>query len=169
MYFNYFPSVHQILSVLMVSVVYWTIWVVGSNPTVFCINFFFALNWRELYCDEHFQIEISSKCDIKAQNSSIWCKCHEGRKGLRPMGSNADHFWIRNFFFLDMASVHKYPVNPTYESATVWFHSLEWKFFKNEFLGGDNPRTDFVLFCFVFLWGGGGGGGAQIKKRFMNP
>ena len=41
MYFNYFTSFQQILSGLVFSVVYWTIWVVGSNPTVFHINFFF--------------------------------------------------------------------------------------------------------------------------------
>ena len=71
----------QILSGLVVSVAYWTIWVVGSNPTVFRINFFsFRLK----------RLEISSKCDIKAGNSSTLCTFHEGRKGLRPMGSNAD-------------------------------------------------------------------------------
>ena len=31
----------QILSGLVVSVVYYTFWVVGSNPTLFRINFFF--------------------------------------------------------------------------------------------------------------------------------
>ena len=31
--------------------------------------------------------------DIKAENSSTLCKFHKGRKGLRPMGSNADP-WI---------------------------------------------------------------------------
>ena len=41
MYLNYFTSFQQILSGLVFSVVYWTIWVVGSNPTVFHINFFF--------------------------------------------------------------------------------------------------------------------------------
>ena len=29
-----------------------------------------------------FQLEISSKCDIKAENSSTLCKNHKGRKGL---------------------------------------------------------------------------------------
>ena len=38
-----------------------------------------------------FQYEISSKCDRKAENSSTLCKFHRGRKGLWPMGSNADH------------------------------------------------------------------------------
>ena len=36
-----FRLFQQILSGLVVSVAYWTIWVVGSNPTVFRINFFF--------------------------------------------------------------------------------------------------------------------------------
>ena len=33
---------------------------------------------------------MSSKCDVKAENSSTFYKFHEGRKGLRPMGFNAD-------------------------------------------------------------------------------
>ena len=33
---------------------------------------------------------MSSKFDIKAENSSTLCKFHEGRKGLRPMGANGD-------------------------------------------------------------------------------
>ena len=37
---NYFISVQQILIGLVVSVVYWTIWVLGLNPTVFRIIFF---------------------------------------------------------------------------------------------------------------------------------
>ena len=40
MYLNYFTTIQQILSGLVVSVVYCTIWVVGSNPTIFRINFF---------------------------------------------------------------------------------------------------------------------------------
>ena len=61
----------------------------GLNPIVFHINFFLS-NRRDSHFHEHFQLEISSKCDIKAENSSTLCKFHEGRKGLRPMGSNAD-------------------------------------------------------------------------------
>ena len=37
-----------------------------------------------------FQLEISTQCDIKVENSSTWCKFHEGRKGPLPMGSKAD-------------------------------------------------------------------------------
>ena len=75
--------------VLLVRVVhmYWVFWVVGSNPTVFHINFFFQI---DLHFHEHFQLEISSKCDIKAENSSTLCKFHKGRKGLRPVGSYAN-------------------------------------------------------------------------------
>ena len=61
----------------------------NSNPTVSHIIFFLS-NCRDLHFHEHLQLEISSKCDIKAENSSTLCKFHEGRKGLRPMGSNAD-------------------------------------------------------------------------------
>ena len=72
------------------------------------IPIFFLLNWRDFH--EHFQLEISSKCDIKAENSSTLCKFHKRTKGLRvrPMGSNTDldsfvHSccWSRHFFFYD--------------------------------------------------------------------
>ena len=38
------------------------------------------------------------------------------------------YFWIRNFFFADSASVHTYPANPAYESATFFVRSLGWEF-----------------------------------------
>ena len=38
------------------------------------------------------------------------------------------YFWIRNFFFADSASVHTYPANPAYESATFFIRSLGWEF-----------------------------------------
>ena len=44
MYLNYFHAIQQLLSGLVVSVVCWTFWVVGSNRTAFHINFFFLLN-----------------------------------------------------------------------------------------------------------------------------
>ena len=37
MYLNYIISIQQILSGQVVSVIYWTIWVLGSNPTVFAV------------------------------------------------------------------------------------------------------------------------------------
>ena len=40
-YLNYFISIEEILSGLVVSVEYWTIYVVGSNSTVFRIYIFF--------------------------------------------------------------------------------------------------------------------------------
>ena len=58
----------------------------GSNPTVFHDNFF-SLKLKRL---AYFRFEVSSKCDLKAENSSTLCKFHEGRKELRTMGSNAD-------------------------------------------------------------------------------
>ena len=89
MYLNYFTTIQQILSGLVVSVVYCTIWVVGSNPTIFRINFFFFkieetctfMNISSLKYHRSLII-------IKAENSSTLCKFCEGRKG--PMGSNAD-------------------------------------------------------------------------------
>ena len=83
-----FP-IQKILSGLVVGVVYWTIWVVGSNPVIH-LEFFFLSNWRDLHFHEHFQLEILSRCDITAENSSTFCKFHDGRKGLRLMRSNAD-------------------------------------------------------------------------------
>ena len=62
----------------------------GSNATVFRIIFSSFKSGRDLHFHEHFRLEISSKCDIKAENSSTLCKFHEGREGLRPMGSNVD-------------------------------------------------------------------------------
>ena len=38
------------------------------------------------------------------------------------------YFWIRNFFFADSASVHTYPANPAYESATFFICSPGWEF-----------------------------------------
>ena len=47
--------------------------------------FFFQ---RNLHFREHFLVEISPECDVKAENScSYLYKFYKGRKGLRPMGS----------------------------------------------------------------------------------
>ena len=43
MYLNYIPTIHQIRGGLVVSVVYWVFWVVGSNVTALHINFFFQI------------------------------------------------------------------------------------------------------------------------------
>ena len=56
------------------------------------ISSFFLSNWRELDFHERFHLEISSKCDIKAENSSTLCKFRKERKWLQPMGSNPDRF-----------------------------------------------------------------------------
>ena len=46
---------------------------------------------------KHLQLEIASKWDIKAENSSTLCKFHEGKKGLRSVGCNATNpeRWVR--------------------------------------------------------------------------
>ena len=77
------------------SVVSWLAQYTGSSRSwvrivLYFIQFFFLSNWRDLHFHEHFQLEIWSKCDIKAENSSTLCKFQEGRKGLRPIGSYAD-------------------------------------------------------------------------------
>ena len=41
MYLNYYASIQQILSGLVVGVVYWTIRGVGSNPTIIRLELFF--------------------------------------------------------------------------------------------------------------------------------
>ena len=43
MYLNYLPTIHQIPGGLVVSVVYWAFWVVGSHLTALHINFFFQI------------------------------------------------------------------------------------------------------------------------------
>ena len=91
MYLNYFLTIQQILGGLVVSVVYWVFWIVHSNPTALHSSLFFLSNWRDLHFHEHFQLEISSKCDTKPEDSCTLCKYRQGRKGLRPMVSNADH------------------------------------------------------------------------------
>ena len=89
MYLNYFPSIHQTCSGVVVSVAYWVFWLVGSFLLLF-ISVFFSFILKRLH--EHLQLEISSKCDIKAETIlATLCKFHNRRKGLRPMESNADH------------------------------------------------------------------------------
>ena len=83
-YLNYFTSIQQILSGLVVSVVYWAIWVV-SQILISFLSMSFLSNWSDLHVHEYAQLEISSKCYIKAANSSTLCKFHERRKGLQPV------------------------------------------------------------------------------------
>ena len=45
------------------------------------------------------------KCDIKAENSSTWCEFHAGRKGLRPMGSNADYLLLSPVLVLTLGTL----------------------------------------------------------------
>ena len=84
---TYYCSVQQILS--------------GSSGSwvrillSFITNLFFLSNWRDLHFNEHIRLEIPPNCDIKAENSSTLCKFHNGRRGLPPMGSNADPCMLR--------------------------------------------------------------------------
>ena len=68
MCFNYFTTIKQILS--------------GSNPLTLHINVFFFYIEETCTFINDWQLEISSKCDIKAENSPNLCKNHKGRKGL---------------------------------------------------------------------------------------
>ena len=93
MYLNYFISAQQIVSSLVVSIVYGTIWVVGSNLTVhvLLINFFFfqieeTCTFMNI-CGLKYHLSV-----IKVENSSNLCNFYEGRKGLRSMRSNADPY-----------------------------------------------------------------------------
>ena len=79
MYLNYFPSIHQTCSGVVVSVAYWVFWLVSSFLLLF-ISVFFSFILKRTYehehlehflnIHEHLQLEISSKCDIKAENNS---------------------------------------------------------------------------------------------------
>ena len=88
---------------------------------LFIPNFFFLLNWRDLHSHEHFKLEISYKCDIKAEKSSTSCKFHERRNGLRPMGSNADPLEMKRTYFLKF--VWSWMFGDRVER--VWMHSSE--------------------------------------------
>ena len=100
-----------------------------SNPTVFRVIFFLS-NWRDLHFHEHFQLEISSKCDIKAENSSTLCKFHDGRKVIRPMGSNADRLkptkllvqdlYGKKYLFLNMVWWYSAQAHRASCGSTAW-------------------------------------------------
>ena len=76
----------------------------------------------------------------------------------RPRPHVSGYFWILNFFSPDTASVHSYPMNPAYESATFWIRSPRWKFLNalwirnpvdvksGYFLSGDVTRSSPVLY-----------------------
>ena len=81
MYLNYYASIQQILSGLVVGVVYWTIRGVGSNSTVIRLEFFF-FQFEETCTYMNISSLKYHKSDIKAENSSTLCKYHMGRKGL---------------------------------------------------------------------------------------
>ena len=66
------------------AVVWWLAWYVRFSRS--WVHIFFLSDRRDLHFHEHFQLKISSKCDIKAENSSTLCKFHKGRKVLRPRG-----------------------------------------------------------------------------------
>ena len=75
---------------------------------------------------------------------------------LGPVHTCPYIFLIRNFFFPDTASVHTYPVNPAYISATFWICSPEYLntlWIRNRvnaksgyFLSGDLTRLSPVLY-----------------------
>ena len=79
MYLNYFSFDQKILSSILDHL--------GRRFEFYCLRYQFFLFQIEETCTF---IEISSKGDIKAENSSTLCKFHKRRKGLRPMGSNPD-------------------------------------------------------------------------------
>ena len=53
------------------------------------------------------------------------------------------------FSFADSASVHTYPVNPAYESATFWIRSPEWKFLDTPWI---RNRVDAKSGYFFIRW-----------------
>ena len=110
---KWFPLLQQILSGLVVSVRS-ILDPLSRGFKSYCMScHFFFSNWKDLHLHKHFQLEISCKCDIKAQNSSTLCKLYEGRKGLRPMGSNADliympQWWHPRTSFSRVSSCNSY-------------------------------------------------------------
>ena len=61
---------------------------------------------------------------ISKGNKNEQSRLVRGLLRLRPHVSG--YFWIRDFFFVDTAIVHTYPVYPADESATFWIRSPEW-------------------------------------------
>ena len=90
--FRYHPT---ILGGLVVSVVY-LLGLLGRGFESCCpsCQFVFLSNWRDLHFHEHFQLEISSKCDIKVGNSSTLCKFHKVSKGL---STDVNECWLRKY------------------------------------------------------------------------
>ena len=141
MYLNYFTSIQQILNGRVVSVVYWTVWVVAGFE-FYCLSYqFFFLQIKETcpFMNIWFPawIDTSSKCDIKAENSSTLCKFHAGRKGLRPMGSNADRLKAGGF-----SSKHNFsPQSEKMEEYTLYCARM---FFR--------PRLNILILLSILGW-----------------
>ena len=164
MYLNYFTSIQQILSGRVVSVVYWTVWVVAGFE-FYCLSYqFFFLQIKETcpFMNIWFPawIDTSSKCDIKAENSSTLCKFHAGRKGLRPMGSNADRLTAGGF-----SSKHNFCLNQKRWKSTLFivqecFSGPGWIFLFFCRFQAENILKLFLIknyssghFCFRMYWG----------------
>ena len=141
MYLNYITSIQQILCSRVVSVVYWTTWVVAGFE-FYCLSYqFFFLQIKETcpFMNIWFpaRIETSSKCDIKAENSSTLCKFHAGRKGLRRMGSNADRLKAGGF-----SSKHNF--SPQSEKMEEYTPYCARMFFR--------PRLNILIFLSISGW-----------------
>ena len=63
--------------------------------------------------------------------------------------TNFNHFWSRNFFFPDTASVHTYPVNSAYECTSFWIRyesGIVWMLNPDNFSSSDVARSSPVLY-----------------------
>ena len=66
-----------------------------------------------------------------------------------PIHNVSGYFWNLNFFFADSASIHTYPVNPAYESATFFIRSPGWKFLNTLWI---RNRADAKSRYFFIRW-----------------
>ena len=74
----------------------WVIWVVGSNPAVFHNKFVFSFKLKRLALEWTYPAwNITELWYKNRKQFFLLCKFHKGKKGLPPMGSNADPCVLR--------------------------------------------------------------------------
>ena len=96
-----------------------------------------------MHFHEHSQLEISSKCDIKAENCSTSCKFNERRKGLQPMGYNADHYWFADDVTAIMLVVKKKKKQKYFShfGTKPYFHKT---YFEKKLFCNDHQHGRFI-------------------------
>ena len=129
------------------AVVWWLAWYVRFSRS--WVHNFFLSDWRDLHFHEHFQLKISSKCDIKAENSSTLCKFHKGRKVLRPRGFKT--YGSRAFAVSAPELWHKLPDDiRSCANLSLFNHKLKRYLFKNYYFSHSEDLLAFVCVLFKF-------------------